>query len=48
MVLLALALRHLDEGRSAFQAAAEVRLTPKAVREIGRLYEDGGGNRAGR
>jgi putative transposase len=41
-VLRALALCRLDEGRSASQVAAAVRLTSKAVREIGRRYEDGG------
>ena len=41
-VLRALALGRLDEGRSASEVAAEVRLTSKAVREIGRRYEDGG------
>jgi transposase len=41
-VLRALVLCRLDEGRSAAEAAAEVRLTAKAVREIGRRYEDGG------
>jgi putative transposase len=41
-VLRALALCGLDQGRSASQVAAEVRLTSKAVREIGRRYEDGG------
>jgi putative transposase len=41
-VLRALALCRLDEGRSASQVAAEVRLTSKAVQEIGRRYEDGG------
>src|SRR5215472_4109326 len=41
-VLRALALCRLDEGRSASQVAAEVRLTSKAVREIGRRYENGG------
>jgi transposase len=41
-VLRALALCRLDEGHSASQVAAEVRLTSKAVREIGRRYEDGG------
>ena len=40
-VLRALALCRLDEGRSASQVAAEVRLTSKAVREIGRRYENG-------
>ena len=41
-VLRALALCRLDQGRAASQVAAEVRLTSKAVREIGRRYEDGG------
>src|SRR5215831_1516234 len=41
-VLRALVLCRLDEGRSASEVAAEVRLTAKAVREIGRRYEDGG------
>jgi putative transposase len=41
-VLRALVLRHLDAGRSASEVAGEVRLTSKAVREIGRRYEDGG------
>jgi putative transposase len=41
-VLRALVLRRLDEGRLASEVAAEVRLTSKAVREIGRRYEDGG------
>ena len=45
-VLRALALRRLDQGRAASQVAAEVRLTSKAVREIGRRYEDGGVERA--
>ena len=38
MALRALALCRLDEGCSA----SEVRLTSKAMREIGRRYEDGG------
>jgi transposase len=41
-VLRALILHGLDEGRSASEVAVEVRLTAKAVREIGRRYEDGG------
>ena len=41
-VLRALALRHLHDGKAASEAAANVRLTPKAVREIGRRYEDSG------
>jgi len=42
MVLRALVLCRLDEGRPASAVAAEVRLTAKAVREIGRRYEDRG------
>jgi putative transposase len=45
-VLRALTLCRLDEGRSASEVAVEVRLTPKAVREIGRRYQDGGLERA--
>ncbi len=41
-VLRALALSHLHEGKSASEVAAMVRLTPKAVRQIGRRYEDAG------
>ena len=41
-VLRALTLRHLHEGKSASEVAAIVRLTPKAVREIGRRYVDSG------
>jgi len=41
-VLRALVLCRLDEGHSASEVAAEVRLTAKAVREIGRRYENGG------
>ena len=41
-VLRALTLRHLHEGKSASEVAAVVRLTPKAVREIGRRYVDSG------
>jgi hypothetical protein len=46
MVLRALALCRLDEGRLASEVAAEVRLTANAVHEIGRRYEDGGLERA--
>jgi len=35
-VLRALALRHLHDGKSVSEMAANVRLTPKAAREIGR------------
>jgi putative transposase len=41
-VLRALTLSHLHEGKSASEVAAIVRLTPKAVREIGRRYADSG------
>jgi len=41
-VLRALALCQLHEGKSTTEAAAVVRLTSKAVREIGRRYEDSG------
>lgn len=42
VVLRALALWHLHEGRTVSETAACVRLTPKAVREIGRRYENSG------
>jgi transposase len=45
-VIRALALRHLHDGKSVSEVAANVRLTPKAVREIGRRYEDSGLERA--
>ena len=41
-VLRALALGHLHEGNSVSEVATMVRLTPKAVREIGRRYDDAG------
>jgi transposase len=41
-VLRALALWHLHEGKAVSEVAATVRLTPQAVREIGRRYEDSG------
>src|ERR1019366_419725 len=41
-VLRALALEHLHEGKPASEVAQVVRLTPKAVREIGRRYVDSG------
>jgi putative transposase len=41
-VLRTLALSHLHEGKTASEVASIVRLTPKAVREIGRRYEDSG------
>ena len=41
-VLRALALRHLHDGKTVSEVGPMVRLTPKAVREIGRRYEDSG------
>ena len=41
-VLRALALSHLHDGKSSGEVAAMVRLTAKAVRQIGRRYEDAG------
>ncbi len=41
-VLRALALCQLHEGKSASEAAAVVQLTSKAVREIGRRYQETG------
>ncbi|MGH8459716.1 MAG: helix-turn-helix domain-containing protein, partial [Nevskiales bacterium] len=46
VVLRALALLQLHEGKTVSEVAANVRLTPKAVREIGRRYEEGGLDRA--
>jgi putative transposase len=46
VVLRALALRQLHDGKSASAVAAHNRLTSKAVREIGRRYEDQGLDRA--
>ena len=45
-VLRALALLQLDAGQTASQVAASVSLTPKAVREIGRRYQEAGRERA--
>ncbi len=42
VVLRALALLRLSAGQTGAQAAATVGLTAKAVREIGRRYEQGG------
>ena len=42
VVLRALALCQLHEGKPVSEVASSVRLTPKAVREIGRRYEDFG------
>jgi len=41
-VLRALTLLHLHRGKSAAEVADIVHLTPKAVREIGRRYQDAG------
>lgn len=41
-VLRALALCHLHDGKSVSEVADIVRLTSKAVREIGRRYDDAG------
>ncbi len=40
-VLRALALLQLDSGQGATEVAVNLQLTAKAVREIGRRYEDG-------
>jgi transposase len=45
-VLRAVALLQLDAGQAASAVAANLQLTVKAVREIGRRYEDGGLDRA--
>lgn len=46
LVRRALVLCQLHEGRSASQVAAMVQLSAKAVREIGRRYEEEGLDRA--
>jgi putative transposase len=46
VVLRSLALCQLHEGKSISEAAANVHLTSKAVREIGRRYEESGLERA--
>jgi transposase len=46
VVLRALALRQLHHGKTTSEVAANVRLTPKAIRQIGRRYEDEGLDRA--
>jgi len=45
-VLRTLALLQLDAGQAASAVAANLQLTAKAVREIGRRYEDGGLDRS--
>ena len=46
VLLRGLAIRHLGDGSSASQAAAMVRLTPKAVRALAARYRLGGLERA--
>jgi putative transposase len=46
VVLRSLALCQLHDGKSISEVAAHVRLTSKAVREIGRRYEESGLERA--
>ena len=46
VVLRGLALCQLHAGKGIAEVAANVRLTPKAVREIGRRYEESGLDRA--
>ncbi len=46
VVLRGLALCQMHEGKAVADVAANVRLTPKAVREIGRRYEEFGLDRA--
>jgi putative transposase len=46
VVLRALALTQLHEGKAVAEVASNVRLTAKAVREIGRRYEEQGLERA--
>ena len=46
VVLRALTLRQLHAGKPASEVAANVGVTAKAVREIGRRYEDEGLNQA--
>src|SRR6267378_2171395 len=46
VVLRALTLRQLHGGKAAWEVAANVGLSAKAVRQIGRRYEDEGLNPA--
>src|SRR6201984_1686147 len=46
VVLRSLALCQLHDGKSISEVGANVRLTSKAVREIGRRYQDSGLERA--
>lgn len=46
VVLRALALSQLHQGKEASEVAANLRLNPKTIREIGRRYQDAGLDRA--
>ena len=46
VLLRGLALRQLHDGKAVSEAAANVRLTPKAIREMGRRYANAGLERA--
>ena len=46
VILRALVLSQLHQGRAFAEVAANVRLNPKSVREIGRRYVDSGLDRA--
>jgi putative transposase len=46
VVLRGLALRQFHDGKAVSEVAGQVQLTPKAVREIGRRYEEFGLDRA--
>jgi transposase len=46
VVLRGLALCQLHDGKAVSEVAAQVQLTPKAIREIGRRYEECGLDRA--
>jgi putative transposase len=46
VLLRGLALRQLHDGQAVSAVAAKVRLTPKAIREIGGRYENAGLDRA--
>ena len=46
VVLRALALSQLHQGKEASAVAANLRLNPKTIREIGRRYQDAGLDRA--
>jgi putative transposase len=46
VVLRGLVLRQLHDGKAVSEVAAQVQLTPKAVREIGHRYAESGLDRA--